>query len=723
MADISKLSRLINGVHRELDLTSNTLVLQNLKVNLGTAFNATFAGTITANRTITIPDANVNLGDIANKANTNLGNLASTAVNADINPAADNAVDLGSESLRYAEAHAEVVRSGRMGDFRNSFTFSADTTNASAVIAVASTAGFRLYDDISGAGIPIDSYIVAINPNVSITINQNATATATGVTLTYKYNTMLLTEDKTGAAASGGVGLQSGTTDTGTSGPVWMFSGDSANGDSGHVYVGPGEAPNGTAGQVFLWGSVVNLNAFGGEISANSQRIQDVLDPTQLQDAATKNYVDTAVAGASEFSDSDFRIQDNGDATKQAAFEVSAISTATTRTITVPNANVNLADVNNSILTDGSRSMAANLNLNSNKITNLATATNAGDAVNLAQLQSYVAGLDFQADVNDVVADASTTSPGTGLPAAATGQRYILQSGTGSLHAGWSTIAGVGDNDIVQYNGSAWVVAYDVSVQGEGALVWDKDSNAFYRYDGTDWSEFGGLAGITAGAGLQKSGNVLSLELDTDPGLEYDTPGDAGKLRVKVDGSTIERHSSGIRVKADGITANEIADDAVTADHLNSNVADQDTLTGANGAALAVQKAPALRKTMVAGESFAANTSFLVRMARTGETAGRVYKADQDATSNDNFYAIGILMSTGAVSAGGSVVVTMLGTHILGSSDSAFAGADVGKPVFLTASGAFSITAPTTTNYAVVRAGIIENTDRIMIQPSVVGIN
>ena len=45
------------------------------------------------------------------------------------------------------------------------------------------------------------------------------------------------------------------------------------------------------------------------------------------------------------FSDSTFRIQDNDDATKQLAFEVSGVATATTRTLTVPNANVNLGDL------------------------------------------------------------------------------------------------------------------------------------------------------------------------------------------------------------------------------------------------------------------------------------------------------------------------------------------------------------------------------------------
>lgn len=49
-----------------------------------------------------------------------------------------------------------------------------------------------------------------------------------------------------------------------------------------------------------------------------------------------------AVVFPTVFSDSAFRVQDNADATKQLAFEVSGVATGTTRTITMPNADVNL---------------------------------------------------------------------------------------------------------------------------------------------------------------------------------------------------------------------------------------------------------------------------------------------------------------------------------------------------------------------------------------------
>jgi hypothetical protein len=483
---------------------------------------------------------------------------------------------------------------------------------------------------------------------------------------------------------------------------------------------------------------LVGVNNTPVNYSASGQTVQDHLEG-----------IDAALSSAgNEKADNVFRVVDNLDNTKKLAFEVSAVATGTVRTINMPNANVNLADVNQSILQDGSRAMSANLSLGNFKITNLANGVNPGDAVNRAQLDAAIAGLDFQKDIDKLVANASTTSPGNGLPAAAGGQRYILDSGTSSLHSGWGTISGVGDHDIVEYNGTSWFVAYDVSVQGEGALTWDRDADSFRYWDGTAWSLFGGLAGITDGAGLTKSGNTLSIELDTmDPGLEFDLPGDGGKLRVKVDNSTIERHSSGIRVKDSGISTSKLADDSVTtAKILDDAVTTQklaDTavttqkladssvtaaklggdvagvgLGGGFGSALTVAFAPLIQKTMVVGESFAAGTSFLVRMARAGETVGRVYKADNNASSNDNFYVIGIAMAgSNPISAGNDINVILFGPHTLGPSDTNFSATDIGKPVYLTTSGGFSVTPPTAANTAVVRVGIVDMINRILIMP------
>lgn len=123
-----------------------------------------------------------------------------------------------------------------------------------------------------------------------------------------------------------------------------------------------------------------------------------------------------------------------------------------------------------------------------------------------SEIELAITGMDFQADVLAIQVDA-TLDPGA---SPTTGARYIITAAS-TLHANFGTITGLADDDIVEYNGTAFVVSYDVSVAGEGVLVWDRDSNTYQRFDGTSWAEFGGLSGVTAGDGLTKTLNTLNV--------------------------------------------------------------------------------------------------------------------------------------------------------------------------------------------------------------------
>jgi hypothetical protein len=125
---------------------------------------------------------------------------------------------------------------------------------------------------------------------------------------------------------------------------------------------------------------------------------------------------------------------------------------------------------------------------------------------------------------------------------------------------------------------------------------------------------------------------------------------------------------------------------------------------------------------MVAGEAFAANTTFAVRMAMSGETAGRVYKADIDASSADKFHVVGLAVSASAVSAGGTIKVYLLGPYTLASADTAFDAGDIGKPVYLAASGAFSVTAPSTAGQAIFKVGVVQSTSALEVDRQLMGV-
>lgn len=230
-----------------------------------------------------------------------------------------------------------------------------------------------------------------------------------------------------------------------------------------------------------------------------------------------------------------------------------------------------------------------------NTVTGLIAPSNGTDAATKAYVDSALAGLDFQPDVIEVQEDA-TLDPGA---APTTGDRYILND-TGALHANFGTITGVGDGDIVEYDGADFVVVYDVSVEGSGAIAWSTNDASFQYYDGSTWSAFGGIDALVAGVGLVKSGNTLNINMGAgiaqlptdevgidvfsdggleliDPTLETASTATDAVLAIKLNGGTLARSTSGLSVASAGITETQLA----------TSVAGNG-ITGGNGTALSV---------------------------------------------------------------------------------------------------------------------------------------
>lgn len=553
--------------------------------------------------------------------------------------------------------------------------------------------------------------------------------------------------------------------------------------------------------------------------------------------------IDSALGSATASSalDGTFRIKNTVDNTKQLAFDVSAVAASTTRTISMPNANVNLAEVNSSIQQNGSRAFTANQSLGGFKLTNLAAAAVAGDAVRYEQAILTSGANAFAADqsmggfkltnladpvaAQDAVTLAYLQARLNGLtpkaPARAATTADITLSGTQTIDT-VAVIAGdrvlVKNQTLPEENGiyvvaaGAWSRSLDMDSltpvdEVNGAWVAIREGSqagqVFVQYGtvatiGTDpinFSYFNPIAGLIGGDMITFAGSTFSVDLATVSGLESTNPGNvAGQLRIKleasnpslyitgsnelavklngsgalasggsgvsvqVDNSTIEINANALRVKDLGITLAKLAADSVdenkivstsfsstgaitggsgskiqvevdntsiernaNALRIKSTAYDQNTITGGSGSAAAVQHAPKIQEAKVAGEAFAATTLFAVRYAKAadaGFVAGRMYKADIDASSADNFYVIGLARPAALLAAGDAITVVKMGVINVPSH-----GFTVGAPLFLDASGAVTATAPSADNMAVVRVGMVIDANNIEVQIQLMGVN
>ena len=120
-----------------------------------------------------------------------------------------------------------------------------------------------------------------------------------------------------------------------------------------------------------------DLGTFTGGVISDSATIKSALQELETEIES--------VGGSNEFGDDVFRVTDNADNTKKIAFEASTISAATTRTISMPDSDVNLGQIatnQSSISTN-----ASNISSNDTDISDLVTLS--GVAANSTDLGTF----------------------------------------------------------------------------------------------------------------------------------------------------------------------------------------------------------------------------------------------------------------------------------------------------------------------------------------------
>lgn len=291
--------------------------------------------------------------------------------------------------------------------------------------------------------------------------------------------------------------------------------------------------------------------------------------------AVSKKHVETVVATK---QDKLSGLTENGVviAGADSTLETSAVTAAELGYLTGASSNIqgqitavsNKANANETAL--GGKLNAANgqltgdLDANGNTVSNLAQPVNANDAARKIDIDNAIAGIDWLKDSDGIQQD------GTLDPVLENGRQYIILSAD-TINPNFGSITGLADNMIVRYNGTAFVIVFDpTDSEAGGAVTWVKDIKEYRRFDGTEWTTFGGASDFNAGSGLEKAGNVVNVvvgdgiqitanavtaKLDANGGLENN----AGSTRVKLDGATLSRSVDGIAITDGGVGYEQIA--------------------------------------------------------------------------------------------------------------------------------------------------------------------
>ena len=158
--------------------------------------------------------------------------------------------------------------------------------------------------------------------------------------------------------------------------------------------------------------------------------------------------------------------------------------------------------------------VAGDIDMGGNKVTALGSPSADTDAATKGYVDSLVQGLDWQDSVKDRDLTAPPASPQAG-------DRYLVASGATGDWTGH-------DNEIAEYNGSAW----EFTTPNDGMAVWVEDEDILVVYNGSAWVRFGSTI---------DHGNLNGLGDDDHPQYLNTTRGDARYYtQTQLDGGVLD---------------------------------------------------------------------------------------------------------------------------------------------------------------------------------------
>ena len=231
-------------------------------------------------------------------------------------------------------------------------------------------------------------------------------------------------------------------------------------------------------------------------------------------------------------------------------------------------AHTKISDFDTGVRVNRLDQMAAptgNVDLNSNKLTNVTDPTSAQDAATKAYVDAVKTGLDVKGSVK-VTTTANITLSGTqtidGIAVSADERVLVKDQSTGSQNGIYDCKAGAwarsSDFDAdTEVTSGAFVFVEQGTVNADAGFVLTTDGTITVGTTALSFTQFSGAGQITAGDGLQKSGNALSADLKANGGLVIES----AEIALKLDASSI----TGTLAVGDGGTGATSASAARTA--------------------------------------------------------------------------------------------------------------------------------------------------------------
>ena len=323
-----------------------------------------------------------------------------------------------------------------------------------------------------------------------------------------------------------------------------------------------------------------NADAVAQEVSDRQAAVTAEANSRSTADAGLQSEIDATQTGAGLAADGSMTAHSGSN-------YIDGVGNLKAADAALDSAIKSVSDVADAAVEKAGDTMAGTLNMSNNRITNLPTPTDDADAATKAYVDANSQGLDVKSSVR----------------AASTGAVSVANLGAGTVVDGVSLVEGdrvlLKDQADASENG-IYVVG---ATQGARAADFDSDdevtSGSFtFVEEGTtngsngyvlvtadaitvgstnmSFEQFSGAGQIEAGAGIKKNGNELflsfgagvvelpsdeiGLDLASDSGMMLSTDGlnpstdTAATLQLKLDGATLTKTASGVRVASSVIT-------------------------------------------------------------------------------------------------------------------------------------------------------------------------